>query len=326
MVIYTKISNKRKPEFRIATTIENINNKFIVRKSALSEISKKHCLSFKDKYSILKKLLKEEVVVVEPLFEESTTIFPFIEGKILLQEFINYYKIGKEEKAVEILEKIKNIINIIPIVELDFPQDIKFQSFFGKSNIKKEKCSKTGFIDFNLDNFIVKNGKLTLFDYEWELPTFIPRDYLHFRVVYYAYSSIKELLSQKVSSKEPMIKLYDDVLIPQKIYNKEKYSEEKINRFFQYESKFQKYVNGKPYPKETNFNEVVKEKISPSRLLNEKNNLEETLTKYKNEQEKYKTELEKTRFELNNVYNSKPWKIFKPYRNIKEKIKHIKKD
>src|SRR3990167_721670 len=113
MIIYIKSSNKRKKEYRIITTIEEQNGTKIVRKRPVSVFSNNHCLSLISNYEKLKSI-PISTVIVKPEVDGESVTFPFVDGEVLINEFIHLYKLGKVDQALDIIRDVRQIINEIP--------------------------------------------------------------------------------------------------------------------------------------------------------------------------------------------------------------------
>lgn len=317
MIIYAKNSKDRKKEYRLITTINEVENKLLVSKKAASTSAKGHLLSLVDKYEKIKLRFKE-LQVVAPNLSKNSLFFPYIDGTNLLDEFTRHYLNNEEDKAIGILYEFKQLLNNLTTINYDVGNNKVFTNVFGKSRSGEEECVKVGCLDMNLDNLIRESGKFYLIDYEWVFDTPLPRDFLYFRTLLYCFATVKEVLENRCSNEYRLVDIWPGVLIPKKIYDEEFPSYPNLKRFSKYEANFQSYVSESGGSRPARFyrpKELTQAHASNgftyiTHLENTVNDLQDTI-------KTRDSQLEGKDKELKNVYNSKAWRLAMKIKRLK---------
>lgn len=177
---FVKLSNDRKKEFRIATSIEKYNGELVAIKSPLSKDSENHLKLMeksqkKNKIDFLHYLPSER--------RENKLIFPFIQLKTLK---IKLLELANENKINEFKETIKlfrdNLLN--SSITCNNYHSNEFSKVFGDLKVKKfYQCLEYPNIDLILGNIFIEKEKYIVIDYEWCFDFPIPVDFILWRAI-----------------------------------------------------------------------------------------------------------------------------------------------
>ena len=176
-ILFTKITESRKPEFEIITSIvEHDNHQLYVYKQGVHD--SQHIFNMERNASLLRDYLPE--YVDECYVEDDIFKGKFYFGKPLSELFVE----GKDDLAVSIFKKI---IDCIPTKKFkDFKNDE--QRFYNVSFSNEEESFVVSDYDLTFFN-IIFDGKVTkVIDYEWVFTYPIPKK----AIIYRAFKQIKE--------------------------------------------------------------------------------------------------------------------------------------
>lgn len=180
MITYAQYTRNRKPEFKLITGYEIIDNNKVVFKQAANESSEEFADSLLEKYS---RLLKCNLPFkpVHAKKENGKIYFEFIIGQTLANIVEYHLHDGNQEQVVQV---VQDYINYIYQIASDKKPDIsKSIEFFGEGISKCEKWIDCGLIDLDLGNIIQKDDELFLIDYEWMFDFPVPCDFIIFRAL-----------------------------------------------------------------------------------------------------------------------------------------------
>ncbi len=210
---YEKYSNERKREFQIRTEIARRGDgSRCVRKYALCPDGEHHIASMEEKYRKLSDAYADSPVDFCPCEvtreRQTRAEFTFLKGKSLQDSLKAAAEAGQTEALLQ--EYVKRLRQYGG--DETFHMSPEFAEIFGKVKIKSDvSCAKVSNIDFIFSNIFIdskeeKNweGTWTVIDYEWTFTFPIPKDFLIYRGLYYAYyqilchygASLPELLRQ----------------------------------------------------------------------------------------------------------------------------------
>lgn len=204
-VLYAKMNNGRKEEFRIATIIYQGEKKYVIKK-ALNQKAVAH---------VEKVALKSNTNPLEGLknlpgtYKNGAICYEFLEEENLDSRICRWMEEGKTPEIVEVIKEIKNIL-LTQAEEIDF-QTEEFKKIFGDAVIKENKkvtiCPAN--IDCICDNIICKEEGYLLIDGEWIFDIPVPVDFIIWRM-------INELYTQHGNALEKLIirdRMYDELSI-----------------------------------------------------------------------------------------------------------------
>lgn len=287
---FISFSNIRKPEYRIKTIIKEGN----VYKYALNEKSRDHIEKIKENIDILKRSGLKTV----DSYEENRIISKYTNANTLDKVITRLLKENKTDEAIEIIRKYKNEI----YEKLE--KTNKENNVFDKYNIdyKKEEIEKMTFVKYGLWDLIFQNcfyieNELYFYDQEWREEV-LPIDFITYRAIKY-FNRIRKYFSED--------ELYKILEIEQ----------ENIELFEKLDNKIQEKIRDEDmWEIHTRGMEIIDLK---RRELT--SNHEINLLTIENEQnkallEQKEKEIEELKKTLNYVFNSKSWKITKPFRAV----------
>lgn len=202
--IYSKYSNERAKQFCIRTDIVKMEDgRKAVYKYALCEQGQGHIEHIRQAYGQLKEAYRNsEIVFCECKAEGDGIRFPFIKGDTL-QDVLELAV--KRNDIAAVTEIIKEYIRRIRKYGGNeaFVMTDSFAEVFGKAKLNTAmECAKISDIDMIFSNILVAwdetdtaepDIQKTLFhviDYEWTFDFPIPKDFMIYRALYFAYYQI----------------------------------------------------------------------------------------------------------------------------------------
>lgn len=197
-IIYSKFSNERREEFQIRTdiVIEESTEQKKVYKSALYEEGKKHLIHISDVYKKLTEAYgQENLSFCECYVVEDKLEFPYIIGKTL-QQMLEEAAGNNDEKLIDTI-----IRQYIECMKSDGGNELfyntkEFENVFGKQMLpEKLVCASVSDIDLIFSNIIVAGNKWNVIDYEWTFKFPIPKNFIIYRALFFAYHQIKRCAS-----------------------------------------------------------------------------------------------------------------------------------
>lgn len=321
---YVKYNLSRKKNFRIKTSIMKEGNNLFVIKEPLGEDS----LPFFESLSVKYKLLNQESLpfkinkILQQNSRGKNLVFEFIEGETLLSILKNRAETLDKNGIKSIFMTLEKLIEELPSTE-SIPIK-EFSEIFGTFKNKIYKNTMLGILDLNLDNLIIdKKSKINLIDFEWLFQFPIPKRYIFYRAIYYAYMQLRKTLS--------------NVLSIEKIEQEFNFSESEIKEYLLWESCFQEYVYGTKidekelfeYRKnyqviDSNKNSIILSIDEYQALLKQINELENQISGSKKIIKQSLIELEEFKAFKKGIF----WKLLGRYRKIRSNISNglIRKD
>lgn len=229
-VLYTKYNSKRKPIYQLSTSIMQDGETRFAIKKAIQPRAEQHLNNLVENRKKLESLY-ENIKIVDCQKQGEEIVFPFVEGKHLLEE-IDLAN-GKVDDIVEQIKAgFEKISSYKENMLCSFEMTDGFAEVFPGCEPKEtEQAIKIANIDSLFGNFVeLENGKLCCIDYEWVFDFPVPLNYITFRNLHYFYIDNELYLKKKVERKG--------------FYEKFGYSEEEIELYTKMESEFQQYVHG----------------------------------------------------------------------------------
>lgn len=239
----------------------------------------------------------------------------YIEGPLLGEYIYTLYLERKKNDVLEIIDKYYKFLEDISI-------DKKIENPISK-NINKiyKNCKvlKIGLPDLNMSNIIINNGKFTLIDQEFGSDKEIPLDYTMYFSINLLYEEIPTL--EELIKKEDLLSKYNLTIEKQKCLIKSAIDYFKEIDYFN--------IQVKNYIEKHSTIDVLYEKYNT--LIQENNELSNTNQKLSDEIEKLKAEISESQKlvekngmlqnQMNDILNSKSWKITEPFRKLASKVK-----
>ncbi len=183
MILFSKFSNDRAPEFQIVTEIIEEDGKKSVRKHALNPSAERHILAQKEIFLELEKIFEGTCFQANKVeLKDKDAFFEFLEGETLEQHLDSYLPSDVDGLLQELNRFSK---------EMDLLAKDPFVPSEGFSRIFPDVKDNTGwkasaFSDLDLDarNIILRGDSYYVIDYEWTLPFPVPVDFIKWRLVY----------------------------------------------------------------------------------------------------------------------------------------------
>ena len=204
-LLYAKMNNGRKAEFRIATIIFEGSKKYVIKK-ALHEKAVAHLerVALKSNINTLKGLKN-----LSGTYKDGSVYYEFLEEENLDSKLCQMMETGKTLEIIETIKGVKNIL-LQQAQELDY-QTEEFKKIFGnvvtEDNKKVTICPAN--IDCICDNIICREEGYVMIDGEWIFDLPVPVDFIMWRMV-------NELYTQHENSLEKLIvreRMYDELSI-----------------------------------------------------------------------------------------------------------------
>jgi hypothetical protein len=190
----------------------------IVRKRALSPAALDNLLSLPKKRAKLSVL--EGLVRVGPVWlDGDSVVSDFIAGDNLGMVFEEALVRRDSGAMIALCQKVLAIIDQLPLTSVEYGSDHPFTSVFGRSFEGTHKSVQVGFIDFNLDNFIEKDGELHLIDYEWLFDFPVPAQFVVQRLFFSFFGEFANMIAYLCDERMPVVELARGFYLPAAIYN-----------------------------------------------------------------------------------------------------------
>ena len=190
--VYSKFSNERSSEFALRTDIckEGKKDRF-VRKVPTETTAEKHVRNLESLSREMARIYaKEGLELNQCILEKQGVRLEFLKGKTLEEHLDALVEQGRNEEAEKLLFRYVEKVRRIHSGEA-FYKTPEFVKVFG--NVSQEgtlSCSGISNIDLVPANILIDNDRISVIDYEWTFPFPVPKKYLIYRAVYYAYYQI----------------------------------------------------------------------------------------------------------------------------------------
>ena len=184
-IIYSKFSNERAPEYRIATEIICKDSEKLVRKRALSSKSLNHINklieseSLQNQAFIGTKLISNRIIHSE----NGCVDFEFLETENYAA-FLD--RLLDNNEITELKNQIHGLFLEFEKAQFqDFNKTDDFIEIFGDFDFPKScKCLKFSNIDLIFDNLFREEDKINIIDYEWCFKFPIPFEFIKWRIIH----------------------------------------------------------------------------------------------------------------------------------------------
>lgn len=307
-IINSRASISRKVEFRITTTVEEINSERRVIKRAVYPEGNDFLKSIVDKTVGLAQAMKPIKDVSVPAAHttaDGSVWSPFVPGPTLDEEFSAALLRRDSRKLIDLFGTVLGIIdNLKTSKNIVSPEAKEIFGDFGTED--KVELLECGYIDFNLDNFIRGSSGLHLLDAEFKYSFGVPKQYVVNRLVISYLARYSHLTAVMASEDFPVLELGNNLYVPNSIWGKFSNRFKELPESIRAEKTFQKYYS---YTKgiELDVNPESERKVhtkglfrdSSVRLIEANHKLSEQAAKNK----QLSDELVQTRQILNNYQN-----------------------
>lgn len=304
---FVSFNNCRKEEYQLMTKIREKE----VEKTSLNEKAKKHIDEMKKNIQDLK---QENIEILDEIRDDKI-VSKFVDVKLASQIVSDYEK--NLEEILKILYKYRDELLKLTVPYQEEKTVIeKYNLKIDKSILTKFHYLKNGYWDMILKNCFIIDDKCVFFDQEW-VEDYVPMEFLIYRSIVNVEkirNKIEEYgLYEKMQIKE-FIPIFEqlDSKITEKILDKEMFS------FYQRKYNNPIYDNYCLQEKNAELLQKNKEIEEQNQRLEEDVKDKELLKNKINEITNENLELTKT---LNNIYQSRSWKVARGLSKIKHTFK-----
>ena len=310
---YISFGNSRKEEYRLKTVLLDK----IAYKQNVNEKSKEHLEKIKRNIEIL----KNSNINVLDSFEDDKIISNLVKNeKSLDKNLVMIFKEKGQEEGLNEIVKFKNELEN----KLEKSEE-NCTNVFQKYNIETDEETKSklnfikyGIFDLIFQNCFVINNEYYFYDQEW-IEENIPLEFIIYRAVTYLCNSEKDIDSKYIFEKleiDKYIETFDklETILQEQIkddiiWKVHAESHKTIKNMYDTFIHERNLEAGKTQEK---LNELWQ-------IINAKN---ETEQEYIKEIQQKNLEIGKLSAELDYIKNSKSWKVTKPFRNLRGRLKN----
>lgn len=231
-IIFTKYSNDRDPKFNIVTEIvsNDLGEKWVVKRP-FTEEAETHVSRIVENCSILKEQYRGTNVEIADAVKDGETVrIAWVEGEAFSEYLDRLLRHGRRE---EWTKQVKAYFDcVLAHKKKQFVKTAEFEAMFGNVSIgEEEEAISNVDVDMLFSNVLYKDGKWTLYDYEWTVGFDVPVKFLIYRCLhYYTGTWAKRAIS--------LNNVYDEFGI----------TKEQTLIYEEMENHFQRYIEGKHVP------------------------------------------------------------------------------
>jgi len=284
-------SNMRKDEYKLITIVKDD----IVYKYAENEKSIKHLQKVKKIIDILKK----SGINTLDSYNDTCVISKYTKGLTVDKVIIDLLKNEKKQEAINLMKSYKEeLLNKLEKSEEERNIFDKYNIKYNKEKVKSSIVIKYGLWDAIFQNCFYIDNQFYFYDQEWEEEN-VPLDFILYRAIKYFPRLVKHIPIEEsykiMGIDKEMLELYDEL-------------DDKIQDEIRNEEMWTLCKQGE---------DVLQLRINELTANHKYNLLNIENSKLINEIKEKDKQIEKLQQELNNIYNSKSWKITKPLREIR---------
>ncbi len=226
-----KLSANRREDFRIATFIEEEDNKLIVIKKPLNEKAKDHLIKMSQ--SSAKNKITELNYLKTKYIKNNGLTYSFIDKDPLEIILLDLIAENNIDKFLRYVKSFNNIIKKSSIICNDY-HDSRFSEVFGdRIDNRFNKCLEYPNLDLIFNNVFMNDDEYIIIDYEWCFDFPVPVDFILWRTItifYYFNEFLEDIMPQN--------NLLEELGLPEK----------RDSTFLEWDQKFLSFVRGgKPY-------------------------------------------------------------------------------
>ena len=282
-IIYAKESDNRDPKYQIITTIHSNSRGLAVKKTNRRTAGSDHIKSICRNENLLDSVTGDRAAVCKSVQRDDVLETKFVEGVNLESDFNKACKCGSSELIYKSVDKLYDLIRCMKTSDV-FVQDDKFQTVFGNQSVP-ENVESGNVVDVDLvfSNVIQTDDKDYIIDCEWVFDFLIPLEYVLWRALFYsrAFSEVSDQIKENV-------------------YDRYGLSSDKRDIYLKMEEAFQRYIAGD----EVKLSDYIK--AYPPAIKH----IDYFVAKEK-ENEELKHTNEELRHTLDDILNSKSWRLLK---------------
>lgn len=214
---FVRNAPSRRTNFQLTTIIKSEGQTVTVHKLASHANANDHLASFQDKRNAL--VGAGIGCDVADIIKSSAgkVVFPFINGTSL-ESKLHEALLNNSSSVIDTIELAFKVVDSLPATTVNPVANKQYTRVFGDYYSTKTICIAPACIDFNLDNFIEKDNKLTLIDYEWVFDFPVPKDFIKLRLLHHAFLDARTLYL-KSNPEEEIVAFNDSFFVPKYIYD-----------------------------------------------------------------------------------------------------------
>lgn len=312
---FISFNNYRKEKFQLMTKIKEKE----VEKTSINIKSKAHIEAMKN---IIQNLKQDNIEILDEVRDDKI-VSRFVDAKLASQLISDNDK--KPEEILRILNKYKEEISKISIPYQENQKTVieKYIPDIDKTILSKFHYLKNGYWDMILKNCFIINDKCIFFDQEW-VEDYVPIEFLIYRSIVNI-----EKIRDKIEEYDLYGKMQIKEFIPIFEQVDSKLGEDILDKeiFSFYQRKYRNPIYDNYHLQERNvklikYNKGIEEqnKYLVEEVKN-KEMLKKKMTELINENTEIKNENIQLKNTLNNIYQSKSWKVARGLSKIKHTFK-----
>ena len=309
---YISFGNSRKEEYRLETVLLEE----IAYKKPVNEKSKKHLEKIKKNIEIL----KNSNIYMLDSYENDKIISKLVKNEKSLDKCLVaiFHEKGQEEFLKEVLKFKNELENKLEKSEEDNINIFQKYHIEIQEELQKElHFVKYGIFDLIFQNCFVIDNKYYFYDQEW-MEENMPLEFIIYRAVTYLGNAEKEIDANKILEGlglKNYINIFDEL---ENILQKQ-IKDDIIWRIHAENNKTIKNMyDTLVHERNLGAIKAQEEYNKYLQIIEEKNKTEQ---EYVKEIQEKKLEIERLQAELNGIKNSRSWKLTKPLRSLREKMK-----
>ena len=191
-ILYVKLNQNRKKEFRIQTQIIEENDKKVAVKSAMNPHAVPFVKGLEDKG---KQEVSAKCENLRSIYQNDEMFYEFLEGETLHQKIKAWADEGDIQSIVSALEKFYEAYFVNRKKETNY-QTEEFCQIFGSCPGKDYyECIKPANVDMICANIFVEEENYKIIDYEWVFPFAVPVSFIIWRMIHDVYTQIPAMVS-----------------------------------------------------------------------------------------------------------------------------------
>lgn len=309
---YVSFGNSRKEEYRLETVLLDE----IACKKPVNEKSKEHLEKIKKNIEIL----KNSNIYMLDSYENDKIISKLVKNEKSLDKCLVaiFHEKGQEEFLKEVLKFKNELENKLEKSEEDNINIFQKYHIEIQEELQKElHFVKYGIFDLIFQNCFVIDNKYYFYDQEW-MEENMPLEFIIYRAVTYLGNAEKEIDANKILEGlglKNYINIFDEL---ENILQKQ-IKDDIIWRIHAENNKTIKNMyDTLVHERNLGAIKAQEEYNKYLQIIEEKNKTEQ---EYVKEIQEKKLEIERLQAELNGIKNSRSWKLTKPLRSLREKMK-----
>ena len=291
-IVYAKLSDNRDKQYRIITSIINESGKLKVEKINRLPEGADWIKKVYDNETKISKVYENKARICKAVSYNDCLTYDYISGIRMDTMLSEACKHEDFTSICSVLDEYYKLIKYMQTGNSFMPSD-SFIKVFGQRDIPEyTECGEIVNIDMVLSNIIQSEGTYHIIDCEWVFDFQIPLEFVFWRGLFYS----REIATLEDSLKNQLFDHYG-------------LSEEKRDMYVQMEVSFQFFVYGDSL-RIQNYAELMPLNIVTTDTLNQK------IASLEDDKASLNAEIARLDNQLNNIYNSKTWKILRFFKIV----------